>query len=98
MIHTKIVEVGIDEEERLYIIPASVTFPYIYREAMEVRWCPEKKYLYSPKLREWSYFHWYTQVISAVKKQSHQLQVCKETMWVNIPEELKEEILRLEIT
>lgn len=97
MIHTKIVEVGIDEEGRLYVIPVFAAFPYIYREAMEIGWCSEKKYLYFPKPREWSYFHWYTQIISVVKEQSHQLQVCKETTWVNIPEELKEEILRLEV-
>ncbi|HTN93879.1 MAG TPA: hypothetical protein VMJ33_04795 [Gallionella sp.] len=31
-------EIGMDDEGRLYVAPETKTFPYIYREAMEVHW------------------------------------------------------------
>ena len=86
-------EIGIDSEERLYLKPLSVKFQYIYREAMEVNWCDENNFLYSPKPREWSYLDWYKQIIKAAKEQSCNLQITNQTKWVNIPEKLKNEIL-----
>ncbi len=88
-------EIGLDKKERLYIIPKTVKFPYIYREAMEVHWDSTNGYLYSPKPREWSYFDWFRQIISAAKEQSCTLKVTKETKWVNIPSELKGKILNI---
>jgi hypothetical protein len=46
-------EIGIDDEGRLYIKPASQTFPLIYREAMEVHWNSERRCLYGAKPRKW---------------------------------------------
>jgi len=88
----KIIEIGIDKEERLYIKPASKTFPYIYREAMEVHWDNEKAFLYTPKPKQWTYLNWYNQIIKAAKEQSCKLQLTTATLWVNIPEKLKNEI------
>ncbi len=89
-------EMGIDSKDRLYIIPLSQKFPYIYREAMEVHWDSKGGFLYSPKPREWSYFDWYRQIISAVKEQGCTLYITEKTKWVNIPNGLKAEIEALD--
>jgi len=85
-------EIGIDELGRLYIVPKVRTFPYIYREAMGVHWDDEKKFLYSPAPKEWTYLDWFKQIISAVEAQSCELKVVEETAWVNIDSILREEI------
>ncbi|MDA3945516.1 MAG: hypothetical protein PF439_02405 [Helicobacteraceae bacterium] len=89
----EILQIGIDENKRLFIIPKTKSFPYIYRETMEVHWNSEGKFLYSPKPREWSYIEWYTQILKAVKEQSCILTITENTQLVNIPEELKNEII-----
>jgi hypothetical protein len=88
----KIKEIGIDELERLYVTPQVETFPFMYREAMEVHWDEKHKCLYAPKPREWSRLDWFKQIISAAKEQGCKLQITDETAWVNIPSELKSEI------
>ena len=88
----KISEIGIDHEERLYIRPENAEFPYIYREAMEVHWNSEAKFLYSPKPREWSYLSWLKQMLCATEQQSYKLIATPETIFTNIPNELKKEI------
>ncbi len=87
-------EIGIDSEERLYLRPSTASFPFIYREAMEVHWCEKNNLLNSPKPREWSYFDWYMQIIKAAKEQGYIFKVTDKTRWVNIPEKLKNEILQ----
>ncbi|MGA9572806.1 MAG: hypothetical protein WBS20_02540 [Lysobacterales bacterium] len=89
----EILEIGIDEDERLYIKPSSNSFPYIYREAMEVHWDTKGMFLYSPKPRKWSYLDWYGQIIKAAKEQSCSLVLSDKTVWVNMPASLKNEIL-----
>ena len=89
----QIKEIGVDDKGRLYITPLSKEFPYIYREAMEVHWDRENKFLYSPKPREWSYFDWFKQIILAAKKQSCFLYTAENTTWINIPNDLKSEII-----
>jgi len=91
----EIIEIGIDSEERLYLVPKSKEFPFIYREAKEVFWHPERKCLYSPKPKEWSYARWYSQIVNTAKEQSCILSISKNVKWVAIPESLKLEILRL---
>lgn len=95
MEHDEIIEIGIDSNERLYLVPSSKEFPFIYREAKEVSWHPERKCLYSPKPKEWSYAHWYTHILNAVKEQSCILSISKNVKWVAIPESIKLEILSL---
>jgi hypothetical protein len=89
----KIKEIGIDELERLYVAPQVETFPYVYREALEVHWDENHKYLYAPKPREWSRLDWFKQIISAAKFQGCILHICDKTAWVNISGELKTEII-----
>jgi len=85
-------EIGIDEEERLYIKPATEAFPMIYREAMEVHWNSERKYLYGAKPRKWSHIEWYQQIIKAASEQGCKLILSPSVLWVNIPNELQAKI------
>ena len=85
-------EIGIDSEERLYLKPASETFPMIYREAMEVHWNSERGYLYSAKPRKWGYIEWYQQIIKAASEQGCTLVLSPNVSWVNVPGELQAEI------
>ena len=89
-----IAEIGIDESQRLFVTPASATFPYIYREAMEVHWDAVRRRLHSPKPREWDYLRWFQQIIAAAAEQSCNLQLASSTAWSNISAELKDEIER----
>ena len=88
-----IIRIAIDQEERLLVKPKTMSFPYMYREAMEVHWDNEGKFLYSPKPKIWSYLEWYSQIIKAAKEQSCILSITKETEWANVPMDLKNEIL-----
>ena len=93
MEHDHIIEVGIDGKERLYVKPAKVKFPYMYREAVEVNWNESNSYLYSPKPRKWSYFDWYNHILGAAKLQGCELQLTENTIWNNVSPQLKSEIL-----
>jgi hypothetical protein len=85
-----IAEIGIDISERLYIVPTKQEFSMIWRSAAEVHWNLDKKCLYSPKPRKWSYYKWYCHIISMVKiDYSCKLYVSENTIWTNIPQSLK---------
>jgi hypothetical protein len=83
-----IAAVGIDDGGSLWVKPATATFPYIYREAMEVHWDAERLRLYSPKPREWSYVRWFKQIRDAAREQGVQLEVGRTTSWAGIDPEL----------
>lgn len=98
MRHDEIREVGINGEGSLYVVPAVATFPYIYREAMQVGWDPTESRLFSPKPREWTHLQWFQQIVSAAKEQGCLLEIGKRTKWVNIPVELQTEISQWSIS
>ena len=83
-----IAAVGIDDGGSLWVKPATATFPYIYREAMEVHWDAERLRLYGPKPREWSYVRWFKQIRDAAREQGVQLEVGPTTSWTGIDPEL----------
>ncbi|HEX8372402.1 MAG TPA: hypothetical protein VF585_06460 [Chthoniobacterales bacterium] len=89
-----IAEVGIDEQERLYVRPSIATLPYIYREAVEVHWEPIRRHLHSPKPREWSYLQWFKHIVSAAELQAYELRHTPSTTWINIAPELAAEMQR----
>ncbi|RZK00871.1 MAG: hypothetical protein EOO46_20850 [Flavobacterium sp.] len=89
-----IVEIGIDNHERLYIRPGKQTFEYIWRAAAEVGWDNKEKILFSPKPREWTYYMWYKHIVSIAKEEyGCVLFLTANTNWTNIPENLKEQII-----
>ena len=88
-----IMEIGIDNKERIYIKPETEHFEFIYRAAAEVGWDDKEHFLYSPKPKEWTYFDWYRQIIMATKDEyGCQLVLTYKTQWTNIPNELKDQI------
>ncbi len=93
MVKDKIIEIGIDEKEQIYIMPASKEFPYMYREAMEVHWDPKRKVLHSPKPREWTYLNWFNQITDAAREQGCELIITSSSKWKNISIDLKDEII-----
>lgn len=85
-------EVSIDSAGRLFVQPSSHSFPFIYREAMEVSWDLSTKALHSPEPRDWSYPKWFQQISAAAKEQGCTLILSANTHWRNVPPEVKESI------
>ena len=93
MITDKILEIGIDEIERLFIKPDKERFSLVYRTATEVHWDEKGLFLYSPKPREWTYFHWYKHIKNVTESECNcKLILTDQTKWTNIPNELKKQI------
>ena len=89
----KIIEIEIDESERLLIKPETEKFTMIYRSASEVHWDNNKNCLYSPKPREWSYLDWYKHIVTLIVTDCNcKLLITQSTKWINVPEDLKTEI------
>jgi hypothetical protein len=86
-----IAEVGIDEQERLYVRPATATFAQICREAREVHWDAATAHLHSPKPREWSYARWFQQIIETADAYGQPLRLTPTTVWVNVPDDVRTE-------
>ncbi|MBK7012664.1 MAG: hypothetical protein IPH43_08335 [Xanthomonadales bacterium] len=78
-----ITQLEIDLEGRLHVVPSAHSFPYVYREAMEIHWDPGRSSLYSPKPREWSYSRWFQQILAAAVAQGCELQFADSTRWLN---------------
>jgi hypothetical protein len=90
-----IAKIEIDTDGRLHVIPASATFPYIYREAMEVQWNTRHSSLYSPRPHNWSYAQWFLQILSAAREQGCELRVTGVTEWTNVEQGVRAECKRL---
>ncbi len=94
MIIDVILEVGIDDLGRLYLKPKKEKFTLIYRTATEVHWDNENYFLYSPKPKDWTYLDWYKHIINVAKNECFcNLILNKETVFININQELKEKNL-----
>ncbi|MGA6121634.1 hypothetical protein [Sphingobacterium anhuiense] len=91
----KILEIGIDDKERLFIKPDNERFTLIYRTATEVHWDNNRLFLYSPKPKDWTYFDWFRQITEVTKAECNcELILTDETKWTNISEELKQQIIQ----
>ena len=89
-----IIEVGIDDKQRLYVRPEKQTFKYIRRAAAEIGWDDKENILFSPKPREWSYHDWYRHILAIAKDEySCSLHLTEQTKWTNIPSDLKQQIV-----
>lgn len=92
MITDPIARVEIDPEGRLHVQPASASFPFAYREAMEVAWEPSSGSLRSPVPREWGYGRWLQQILALAAEQGVRLVVTPATEWSNVPEGVRLEL------
>jgi hypothetical protein len=94
MRHDTIAEIEIDGDGRLHVVPTAHTFPYIYREGVEVNWDDSRRSLHSPKPREWSYARWFSHILATASSQGCELQVAPGTRWLNIDPGTKAEVLQ----
>lgn len=83
--------IEIDGAGQLHVVPSSHSFPYIYREAVEVNWDTVRLSLYSPKPREWSYSQWFQQILQAARAQGCELRLAERTQWLNVDPVIKAE-------
>ena len=91
-----IIEIGIDDQHRLFIKPEKQTYEFIYRAAAEVGWDKEERSLFSPKPREWTYLDWYKHITVITKEEyGCQLLITEKTQWFNISKELQDQICKL---
>lgn len=88
-----IAEVGIDDEQRVFVRPVSGDFEHIYRAAMEVYWeCATGRLSY-PAPRNWTAPQWYQQIIAATADEyGIELQLTDETIWSNVPSNVRIQI------
>ena len=85
-----IAEIGIDDEQRLWVRPLKESFDQIFRSGMEVHWDNDRKRLFSPKPRQWSYLRWFAQIVSAAANEyGVSLKLTPATVWRNVPNDLK---------
>jgi hypothetical protein len=92
---TDVIEaVGVEDDGSLWVKPATATFPYIYREAMEIHWDAERLRLYSPTPREWSHVDWFKQIRNAARIQGVRLTLEQTTSWLNVDADLQQAITK----
>jgi len=92
-------EIQIDSVGRLLVFPEKEKFSLIWRSAAEVHWDSNGLFLYSPKPREWSYFNWYARIVGTVKSEYEVILLpTKDTLWVDISDDLKKQILTYDPT
>ncbi|MCO6510656.1 MAG: hypothetical protein J5I65_07670 [Aridibacter famidurans] len=85
-------EVGIDEQNRLFLVPIGHRFPLIYREAAGVYWDNEQLRLHSTIPQDGDHFQWFKHIASVLEGNSYQLILKDETDWINVSHELKNQI------
>ena len=88
--------VEILENGKLILVLASggnASYQHIYREAAEVKWNSNLKAFTSPPTREWSHSDWFHHILKVAKNCNINLATNDQTIWVNIPIVVKNEML-----
>ena len=93
MLEDRIVEVGIREDQALYVKPQIATFPFIYHEEMKVHWDAGERALYALPADGTGYIEWFRRILTVAQEEGITLTVGKETDWVNIPKETQDELI-----
>lgn len=92
-----IVEIGVDELERVYIKPLSRSFEQMHRAAMQIYWDNARACLHGPKINpdagKWTHIQWFQQILDAAADEYEVHLVCTpSTIWSGVPEALKAEM------
>ncbi|MES3037811.1 MAG: hypothetical protein V4736_07890 [Bdellovibrionota bacterium] len=96
MAKISIEEIGIDDQQRLYIKVSRKSYEYVYRAATGVHWDKDKAFLHSPVPTEMTYLQWFSRIISTIiQEYDDHLEVTINTRWINTPEDLRSEIQSL---
>jgi hypothetical protein len=89
-----IVEIGVDYNLGIYIKPEKATFSLIYRSASGVHWDDRKNILCTTNQSGWTHLQWYKQIIGVVRDEyNYELLLTDKTIWINISNDLKKEII-----
>lgn len=89
-------EIGIDDLDRLYVVPKTKKFPYIYREAMEIHWDENGRFLFAPappRSQLAAPVWWFQRILAAAREQGCELCFTEATRWHNMPSETQKDIL-----
>lgn len=99
MEYVPIKRIEVTESGELLVTPvenaanAKELYPFIYRTATGVSWNEPKQSFASPVPREWSYFQWFANIVSsAVSELGVRLVVTPSTQWVNVPNDLQNQL------
>jgi len=95
IVKTEIIrEIKINSRGRLQVVPFKQNFEFIYRSATEIHWDNKENCLYAPeKMKDWSYVDWFKQILNAVRSEyGYILCIVKETNWINVPNDLIDQI------
>lgn len=106
LIEDEIVEVGIDQDRKLYVRPRNTfdAFAYIWRAGMKVNWDPARAVLYGSKPRPpehlgLSYPGWFRQILAAAEGECGvRLRLGAQATWTDIPDDLRSEIESVQVT
>jgi hypothetical protein len=93
LVDEPILDLGVDEQGRLYVRPAQSVFPQIFRVASGVSWDPSTNALVSPQPGEWSLERWFEQIVGAVLSEyGIALRLAPSTSWTGVAPELQRDI------
>jgi hypothetical protein len=85
-----IAEVGLDDERRVFVRPASGDFEHIYRAAMEIYWDRSAGRLSHPARKGWSPVQWFRQILAAMAEEyGVRLELTDRTVWSNVSVDLR---------
>ena len=73
-------------------------YQYVYREGKEVYWDERFRAFKSPKPRDWGYAKWFQHIVMVAREINIDLQLTEGTDWINVPAEIKGEILETAVT
>ncbi len=84
------------DNNQLIVVLASggkTDYQYIYREACEIYWDNDLKAFKSPAPRSFNHAEWFHQIVKVAEKIGVNLTLNSETAWVNVPSNIKEQIM-----
>ena len=89
-----IVEIGVDDEGRLYVCPQVEKFEHIYRTAMGLHWDPRNRRLHTTSPGDWTYRQWFEQILTAVSGEyGIRLTLSPKVKWTNVPDSIQADIM-----
>ena len=86
-----IAEVGLDDEQRVFVRPAEGDFEHVYRAAMEVYWDKASRHLSHPQPpRDWTPVRWFQQIVAAVADEyGVLLKLNAHSTWIAVPTDVR---------
>ena len=86
-----IAEVGLDDDQRVFVRPVEGDFEHVYRAGMEVCWDKASRHLsHSQPPRDWTPVRWFQQIVTAVAGEYRVLlKLNAHSTWTAVPTEVR---------